>query len=37
MDQRWEIEIFFKFLKQHLNFNHLVCRNENGIKVCISE
>ena len=28
---RWEIEIFFKFLKQHLNFNHIVCRNENGI------
>lgn len=32
---RWEIEIFFKFLKQHLNFNHIVCRNENGIKVML--
>lgn len=33
--QRWEIEIFFKMLKQHLNMNHLVCRTENGIKVMI--
>jgi IS4 transposase len=22
--ERWEIELFFKFLKQHLNFSHLV-------------
>jgi len=33
--QRWEIEIFFKFLKQHLNVKHLVSRDENGIKVMI--
>lgn len=33
--QRWEIEIFFKFLKQHLNLNHLLSRNQNGIKVMI--
>lgn len=33
--QRWEIEVFFKFLKQHLNANHLVSRDENGIKVMI--
>jgi len=33
--QRWEIEIFFKFIKQHLNARHLVSRNENGIKVMI--
>lgn len=33
--QRWEIEVFFKFLKQHLNVNHLVSRTENGIKVMI--
>lgn len=32
---RWEIEIFFKFIKQHLNAKHLVSRNENGIKVMI--
>ena len=33
--QRWEIEIFFKFIKQHLNVKHLVSRTENGIKVMI--
>jgi transposase len=30
---RWEIEIFFKFLKQELNVSHLVSRDPNGIKV----
>jgi hypothetical protein len=33
--QRWEIEVFFKFIKQHLNVSHLVSRNPNGIKVMI--
>ena len=33
--QRWEIEIFFKFIKQHLNVKHLVTRNENGVKVML--
>lgn len=33
--QRWSIEIYFKFLKQHLNLKHLVSRNENAIKVMI--
>lgn len=33
--QRWEIEIFFKFIKQHLNVKHLVSRNENGMKVML--
>jgi hypothetical protein len=31
--QRWEIEVFFKFIKQNLNFSHLLSRNENGVKV----
>lgn len=31
--QRWEIEVFFKFIKQNLNFNHLVSRTINGIKI----
>ncbi|MFN0031208.1 MAG: IS4 family transposase [Flavobacteriales bacterium] len=31
--RRWEIEVFFKFIKQHLNFSHLTSRNENGIRV----
>jgi IS4 transposase len=33
--QRWEIELFFKFIKQHLNVKHLVSRDENGIKVML--
>jgi hypothetical protein len=33
--QRWEIELFFKFIKQHLNFKHLVSRTEDGIKVMV--
>ncbi len=33
--QRWEIELFFKFIKQHLNATHLVSRTENGIKVML--
>ena len=33
--QRWEIEVFFKFIKQHLNVSHLVSRNSNGIRVMI--
>jgi hypothetical protein len=32
---RWDIEVFFKFLKQELNFNHLVNRSENGIRVML--
>lgn len=33
--RRWDIEVFFKFLKQELNFSHLVSRTENGIKVML--
>lgn len=33
--QRWDIEVFFKFLKQELNFGHLVSRTDNGIKVML--
>ena len=32
---RWEIDIFFKFIKQYLNVKHLVSRDINGIKVMI--
>ncbi len=32
---RWDIEVFFKFIKQELNFNHLINRSENGIKVML--
>jgi len=33
--QRWEIEVFFKFIKQHLSVSHLVSRTKNGIEVMI--
>lgn len=33
--QRWEIEVFIKFLKQHLNLTHIMSRSENGIKVVL--
>jgi len=31
--QRWDIEVFFKFIKQHLHFKHFFSYSENGIKV----
>lgn len=31
--KRWDIEVFFKFLKQELNFDHIMVRTENGVKV----
>lgn len=31
--KRWDIEVFFKFIKQHLNAKHFLSRNINGIKV----
>ena len=30
--ERWQIEVFFKFIKQQLNFSHLLSRNETGIQ-----
>jgi hypothetical protein len=30
--ERWQIEVFFKFIKQQLNFSHLLSRNEIGIR-----
>ena len=33
--RRWDIEVFFKFLKQELNFSHLISRSENGAKVVL--
>lgn len=32
---RWAIEVFFKFIKQLLNFRHLLNRTENGIQVVL--
>lgn len=33
--QRWEIETFFRFIKQQLNFSQLINRKLNGVKVMI--
>lgn len=33
--RRWEIETFFKCLKQHLGYEHLVSRTQNGVEVMI--
>ncbi len=33
--QRWEIEVLFKFLKQHLGYGHLTSRSENGIRIMV--
>lgn len=30
---RWEIETFFKFIKQNLSFSHLLSRTRNGIEI----
>jgi hypothetical protein len=31
--RRWDIEVFFRFIKQELNFSNIVSYNENGIRV----
>lgn len=33
--QRWDMEVLFKFLKQHLGYAHLTSRSENGCEVMI--
>ena len=33
--RRWDIEVFFRFLKQELNVSHLVSLNKNGIEVML--
>jgi hypothetical protein len=33
--RRWDIEVFFRFLKQELNFSHLISLNKNGIEVIL--
>jgi hypothetical protein len=33
--RRWEIELFIKFVKQHLSYAHLTSRCANGIEVMI--
>jgi putative transposase len=31
--QRWQIELFWKFLKMHLKLDHLISKNPNGITI----
>lgn len=33
--RRWEIETFFKLIKEHLGYEHLTSRSENGIRIMI--
>jgi len=33
--RRWDIEVFFRFLKQELNMSHLVSLNKNGMQVIL--
>jgi IS4 transposase len=33
--KRWDIEVFFRFIKQELNFSHFISTNINGIKVIV--
>ena len=32
---RWDIEVFFRFVKQELNFSHFMSTNQNGIKIIL--
>lgn len=33
--KRWDIEKFFKLIKQHLGYDHILSRTQNGIEVMI--
>lgn len=33
--RRWDIEVFFRFIKQELNTSHLLSMNKNGIEVML--
>ncbi|MDR1372505.1 MAG: transposase [Dysgonamonadaceae bacterium] len=33
--RRWDIEVFFRFIKQELNVSHLISLNTNGIEVML--
>lgn len=33
--RRWDIEVFFRFIKQELNFSHFISVNENGIRIIL--
>lgn len=33
--KRWDIEVFFKFLKQHFDMSHILTTSENGMKIVL--
>lgn len=33
--RRWDIEVFFKFLKQNLSMSHLISSSDNGLKIIL--
>ena len=33
--KRWDIEVFFRFIKQELNFSHFLSTNKNGIQIVL--
>ena len=33
--KRWDIEVFFRFIKQELNFKHFLSVNQNGLQVML--
>ncbi len=33
--KRWDIEVFFRFIKQELNFKHFFSTNQNGIRIIL--
>jgi len=33
--RRWDVEVFFRFIKGLLNFRHLANRSQNGIRVVL--
>lgn len=33
--KRWDIEVFFRFIKQELNFSHFFSVNKNGIQILL--
>ena len=33
--RRWDIEVFFRFLKQELSFSHFLSVNENSMQVIL--
>ena len=33
--RHWDIEVFFRFLKQELNFSHFLSVSENGLRIIL--